>query len=164
MIFIKRLASFIEISAAVAVLCGCAEQSGHTAADFDTLFPMRLANKEFRAQIAVENSEKARGLMFRKDLPENDGMLFVYDSPQKVSFWMMNTPINLDIGFFTQDGTLTQIKRMYANNLDSVPSSRDDIAYCLEMNAGWFERNAILPPAKLDTALLQKAINARKKK
>ena len=91
-------------------------------------------------------------------------MLFAYDIPQKASFWMKNTLIDLDIGFFTADGTLTQVKRMYANNLDSVSSARSDIAYCLEMKAGWFERNGITPPAKLDMPLLKKAVDARKKK
>ena len=102
--------------------------------------------------------------MFRESLPEDGGMLFAYDIPQKASFWMKNTLIDLDIGFFTADGTLTQVKRMYANNLDSVSSARSDIAYCLEMKAGWFERNGITPPAKLDMPLLKKAVDARKKK
>jgi len=145
-------------------LCGCAKPGDQPQAGFDTYFPMKLSEKEFQAQLAIEPAEKARGLMFRESLPEDGGMLFAYDIPQKASFWMKNTLIDLDIGFFTADGTLTQVKRMYANNLDSVSSARSDIAYCLEMKAGWFERNGITPPAKLDMPLLKKAVDARKKK
>lgn len=164
MIFFKELIAFILSAIAGAALCGCAKPGDQPQAGFDTYFPMKLSEKEFQAQLAIEPAEKARGLMFRESLPEDGGMLFAYDIPQKASFWMKNTLIDLDIGFFTADGTLTQVKRMYSNNLDSVSSARSDIAYCLEMKAGWFERNGITPPAKLDMPLLKKAVDARKKK
>lgn len=131
---------------------------------FATHFDMEVGGKPFKAQVAVYDDEKARGLMFRRELEEDSGMFFIYDVPVQASFWMKNTLIPLDIGFFDADGTLTEVKSMYPNNLNSVRSSRSDIVYCLEMNAGWFKDNGVFPPAKLDMQKLKDAVEARKAK
>ena len=102
--------------------------------------------------------------MFRESLAENCGMVFVYQNPIKASFWMKNTLIPLDLAFFDKDGVLTEVKKLYPQNLDSVSSARADILYCIEMNSGWFERNKISSSAKLDMKKLVDAINARNSK
>ena len=133
----------------VSILCGCRDTPPKPAA-FDTEFEMSVGGKPFKAEIALSDAEKAKGLMFRESLAENGGMIFVYDTPQ------------LDLALFTADGTLVEVKKLYPNNLDPVKSARGDILYCLEMNAGWFSKNSIFPPAKLDMAKLKSAIDARK--
>lgn len=148
------------IAAAVAAW-GCADAEKR-AAGFEEEFDLSVGGKEFSAQVAITDSEKSRGLMFRDFLKENGGMVFVYGSQQRASFWMKNTRIPLDIAFFTADGTLTEVKKLYPNNLDPVASSRGDIAYCIEMNSGWFSKNGVYPPAKLDMRKLEAAIGARK--
>ncbi|MBQ2722111.1 MAG: DUF192 domain-containing protein, partial [Opitutales bacterium] len=130
----------------------------------DTLFDLSINNVPFKAQIAVFDSEKMRGLMFRESLPENNGMVFVYDTPTQASFWMKNTLIPLDIGFFDKNGILTEVKKLYPQNLDAVKSSRNDILFCIEMNAGWFDKNNVKSSAKLDMKKLSDAISARKAK
>ncbi len=152
----------LAAAAAAALLSwGCAEAE-RRAAGFEKEFDLSVGGKRFSAQIAIADSEKARGLMFRDFLKEDGGMVFVYDSPQRASFWMKNTKIPLDIAFFDGEGTLTEIKKLYPNNLDPVASSRDDIVYCIEMNSGWFSKNGVYPPARLDMRKLGAAIGARK--
>ena len=91
-------------------------------------------------------------------------MVFVYDTPTQASFWMKNTLIPLDIGFFDKNGILTEVKKLYPQNLDAVKSSRNDILFCIEMNAGWFDKNNVKSSAKLDMKKLSDAISARKAK
>lgn len=71
-------------------------------------------------EIADDEAERARGLMYRRDLPEDNGMLFIYDSPRAVSFWMRNTFIPLDLVFLDQQGTIRHIHR-HAVPLDETP-------------------------------------------
>jgi uncharacterized membrane protein (UPF0127 family) len=126
-----------------------------------TWFPLRLGGHAIYVQLAITPEEMQTGLMHRASLPENSGMLFIYDSPRRMSFWMMNTLIPLDIGFFTKDGILREVRSMRANDLTPVPSSRDDIQFALEMNAGWFEKNGVAPGAMLDLRALAAALRAR---
>ena len=113
------------------------------------------------ARIADTPEKQEKGLMFVKELPENEGMLFVFEQDEEQAFWMKNTLIPLDIGFVDASGTLTEVKKLYPQNLDSVKSSRSDIAYCIEANAGWFAKNRVGVSAKLDLSKLEKALKAR---
>lgn len=94
------------------------------------------------AEIADTPALRERGLMERTSLPENHGMLFVYPDEQPRSFWMRNTPIALDIAFLDRNGTVINVATMQPNNDTSVLSDNPAM-YALEMEAGWFEANAI---------------------
>lgn len=71
-------------------------------------------------EIADDEAERARGLMYRRDLPQGNGMLFIYDNPRAVSFWMRNTYIPLDLVFLDQGGIIRHIHRN-AVPLDETP-------------------------------------------
>lgn len=129
---------------------------------FASTCTLTLGNKIINAQIAITESQKAQGLMFRKSLPQNNAMIFVFDTPKQMSFWMKNTEIALDIAFLTSDGTITEIKRMYPFDLNAVKSSREDILYCIETNANWFSQNDVSVGDKLDMKAFKQAIIARK--
>jgi len=159
--FFKRAQILLAAAIMLSLLFAC-EGEKRAAADFNTAFPMKVGNAAFKARIAYTDLEKARGLMFVKELPENEGMIFIYDAPMRASFWMKNTFIPLDLAFFDKDGVLTEIKNLYPHNLDSVKSARSDIAYCIEMNSGWFKKNAVENAAKLDMDAIKTAISARK--
>ena len=94
---------------------------------------------EINVEIARTDEERAKGLMYRKVLPDGEGMLFVFDRDQQLSFWMKNTIIPLSIAFIASDGYILEIKDMQPNDLNSIKSSRS-VRYALEVPQGWFGR------------------------
>ena len=94
---------------------------------------------EITVEIARTDEERAKGLMYRKQLPDGEGMLFVFDRDQQLSFWMKNTLIPLSIAFIASDGNIVEIKDMQPHDLSSVQSSRS-VRYALEVPQGWFSR------------------------
>ena len=94
--------------------------------------------------IEVPNSpaEFKLGLMFRENLEEDSGMLFIFDSVEQQSFHMKDTQIPLDIAFIKEDGTIDSIKELKPHNLIPVYSD-GEIQYALEVNKGWFEENNV---------------------
>jgi uncharacterized membrane protein (UPF0127 family) len=77
--------------------------------------------------------------MHRKKLPDGEGMLFVFERDEMLSFWMKNTLIPLSIAFIASDGRIMEIRNMEPGNLDPVRSSRS-VRYALEVPQGWFDR------------------------
>jgi uncharacterized membrane protein (UPF0127 family) len=127
----------------------------------ETFFPLKVGDKTLRIQVVVLESEQQRGLMGRKDLGPDDGMVFVYPAPQRMNFWMKNTPTPLDIGFFNADGVLGEVYPMYPYDETPVASKGMDYTLALETNQGWFAKNGLKPGAKLDLALMAEALRAR---
>ena len=124
-------------------------------------FDVTIDGKLIRLQLALETEEHRRGLMYRKKLGENDGMIFLYTKPQRMSFWMRNTPLPLDVGFISSDGVLQEYYPLYPYDETSVVSRSDELQFALELNQGWFQKNNITRGAKLDLELLKKAIQLR---
>ncbi len=97
----------------------------------------------FSVDVADDVAERARGLMFVEEMPAMSGMLFVYDAPQRVSFWMQNTFIPLDMLFADPDGVVTRIHEN-AIPLDRTPiDGGDGVQFVLEINGGMAERLGI---------------------
>lgn len=165
------------LAVASLVLVGCAKGDGAAAAASpraelrvasgaeakgpDAFFPLTVGGKTLRVQVVVTEAEQQRGLMGRRDLGADDGMVFVYPLPQQMSFWMKNTPTPLDIGFFKEDGTLGEIYPMYPFDETPIRSAGSDYTLALEVNQGWFARQGLKPGAKLDHARLAAALRAR---
>jgi len=95
-----------------------------------------------KAEIASNQEDRTKGLMYRKKLPDGEGMLFIFESDQVLSFWMKNTYIPLSIAYIAYDGRIIDIKDMYPNDLNSVVSSRS-VRYALEVPQGWFFRAGV---------------------
>tara|TARA_Y100000588_G_scaffold20649_1_gene20882 strand:+ start:2817 stop:3347 length:531 start_codon:yes stop_codon:yes gene_type:complete len=146
------------------ILFGCAKKVRSDPAPLSQWVPIRLADREIEVQIALKTEEMARGLMFRESLGENRGMLFFYHLPKQMSFWMRNTKVALDIGFFTADGILREVYSMYPMDERSVKSRRDDLLIALEMNQGWYAKNGIKIGEQLDLIILKEALMARGEK
>lgn len=125
------------------------------------LFEIRVGEKKVRMQLAVREQEMERGLMERRDLGADDGMLFVYDHSQAMSFWMRDTPTALDIGFFDSAGVLQEIYPLHPYDETGVKSHGTQLMLALEMNQGWYHNNGVRPGAQLDLKAVKAALEAR---
>jgi uncharacterized protein len=100
------------------------------------------------AQVAQTMEQRATGLMHRKEMPQHEGMLFVFEQPTQQCFWMKNTLLPLAIAFLADDGTVVNIDEMKPQTLESHCSAKP-VRYVLEMNTGWFAKKGIKAGAKL---------------
>jgi len=100
------------------------------------------------AQVAQTPAQMEIGLMHRKSMPTNEGMLFVFPDKQERCFWMKNTLMPLTIAFLADDGTLLQTEDMQAGSLASH-CSKQPVRYALEMNLGWFKQRGLQPGTRL---------------
>lgn len=91
-------------------------------------------------EIAISIEDQQKGLMDRESLPENHGMLFVYPKPTRLSFWMKNTEIPLDIAFIDEVGEIKEIHNLVPHDETHVLSN-SPCKYALEVNRGWFRNN-----------------------
>lgn len=127
----------------------------------DDWFAIKLGDRTVRMQLAVRAAEQEKGLMFRRAMAADEGMLFVFDRPQPMGFWMRNTEIPLDIGYLGPDGVLKEIYPMYPHDERTVSSRNREIQFCLEMNQGWYRQNGVRPGARLDLGAVGAALLAR---
>ncbi|MDR1107498.1 MAG: DUF192 domain-containing protein [Spirochaetaceae bacterium] len=100
------------------------------------------ARVRLQAEIAQTEAERARGLMHRPSLPDGEGMLFVFERDQILSFWMKDTLVPLSIAFISYDGRIREIYDMKPQDISSV-NSRRSVRYALEVPQGWFTRAGI---------------------
>jgi uncharacterized protein len=107
-----------------------------------------------RAQVAATPDQRATGLMHRREMPQHEGMLFVFEQPSPQCFWMKNTLLPLSIAFIADDGTVVNTDEMKPQTLDSHCSNKP-VRYVLEMNQGWFAKRGIKPGTKLASELFK---------
>ena len=105
---------------------------------------LSVGGKVVTAEVADEPQERATGLMFRKSLAPDSGMLFIMPEPEHASFWMKNTTLPLSVAYINQSGLILEIHDLRPLDEKPVPSTFSNIAYALEMEQGWFARNRIL--------------------
>ncbi|MEX0320229.1 MAG: DUF192 domain-containing protein [Ruegeria sp.] len=103
------------------------------------------AEIRFNIELAMTQQERSRGLMFREHLPQRSGMLFVFDPPQRVAFWMKNTLIPLDMIFVDRTGTVTHVHEGAIPGDETPIDGGDKVYAVLEINAGLSDRYAIVP-------------------
>lgn len=107
-----------------------------------SLWPLTIKGKTIKVEVARTEKEKERGLMFREQMGKDEGMLFVYERQDWLSFWMKNTPLPLSIAFIDKDGKIVDIQDMepfiLVTHISAHPAT-----YALEMNRGWFAREGI---------------------
>lgn len=108
-----------------------------------------------RAQVAATPEQRATGLMHRREMPQHEGMLFVFEQPSQQCFWMKNTLLPLSIAFLADDGTVVNIREMKPQALDSHCSDKP-VRYVLEMNQGWFAKRGVKAGGKLSGELFKK--------
>jgi uncharacterized membrane protein (UPF0127 family) len=99
-------------------------------------------------QVALTPEQHAIGLMYRKDMPQHEGMLFVFQNPTKQCFWMKNTLLPLTAAFVADDGTIVNLEDMKPQTTESHCSAKP-VRFVLEMNQGWFAKKGLRAGAKL---------------
>jgi len=126
-----RSAMRVTIAACGLLLAGCASGDG---------LWVEVGGQRYTVEIADDNSERARGLMFREHMAPDAGMLFIHENEQPLAYWMKNTRIPLDILYFDQDLVLVSQQRDVppCSLGDRCPSYASDAParYVLELNAG----------------------------
>lgn len=106
------------------------------------------------AQVAATPEQRQTGLMFRKDMPQHEGMIFIFEQASKQCFWMKNTLIPLSAAFIADDGTIVNIEEMKPLVLDGHCSTQP-VRYVLEMNKAWFSKKGLKAGSKLQGPLFQ---------
>lgn len=110
---------------------------------------LKIGNYIVSVEVVDKLESIILGLMYRNNLPENHGMLFVYDEPIKASFWNKNTKIALDIGFIDSQGTILEIFHLNPYDETLIESTTDKVLYAIELNKGWFNKHNIVPGMKI---------------
>ena len=102
-----------------------------------------LGPKEIVAELALTPVQIQTGMMFRKEMGENEGMLFVFGRPHRTSFYMRNTSLPLSCAYIDAEGVIAEIHELRPLDETPVEAKSDNILFVLEVNRGWFEKNNI---------------------
>ena len=95
---------------------------------------IEIGDKKYNVEVAQTDEEKTKGLQGKKELAEDEGMLFIYDEPQTVGFWMQDTDIPLDIIFIDEDFEVISVYKGQPH--DETIAEEDDVQFVLEVNQG----------------------------
>lgn len=103
---------------------------------------LKAGDQSIQAEVASTEAQRSRGLMHRNSMPEQHGMLFVFEKPARYCFWMKNTLIPLSIAFLDADGTIVNLADMEPQS-ESHHCAAQPVGMALEMNQGWFEKHGM---------------------
>ena len=103
---------------------------------------IKVAGHELKVEVADTDPQREQGLMYRKQLGKNDGMLFVFDEPAYHAMWMKNTLIPLSVAFVDRNGEILNILDMEPQTLDTHMAA-GPATYAIETNKGWFAANKV---------------------
>ncbi len=117
-------------------------------------------DSEVSVELALTREQQSRGLMYRTELAEGAGMLFVFEEEEERSFWMSNTPIPLDILYVRGDATIVSIAANTTPYSEKKIPSRGPARYVLEVPGGWAERHGVKPGDRLTLPDLRGAARA----
>lgn len=119
-----------------------------SAAATDARLPLSIGVHVFQVEVAATPRERERGLMGRTRLPDNGGMLFVFDRTGQHCFWMRNTPLPLSIAFIDDGGRIVDLADMRPHS-DRLHCPSTDVRFALEVQQGEFRRRGIAPGAQI---------------
>ena len=109
---------------------------------------LRAGIHVIRAEVVSDPGTRAQGLMHRKTLAQNAGMLFIFDSQSVHCMWMKNTLIPLSVAFIDDRGTIVNIADMEPHS-EASHCAAQPVRYALEMNRGWFTARGVKPGSRL---------------
>ena len=132
---LSRFARFLAAATVVAAAAAHAEAPLKTTT-------VKVGTHPLKVEVAANDAEREKGLMFRKSLGRNDGMLFVFDEPAYHAMWMKNTLIPLSVAFIDRDGVILNVLDMEPQTLDSHQAAGPAV-YAIETNLGWFAEHRV---------------------
>lgn len=106
---------------------------------------LSIGASQLDVAIAADQASCEQGLMKQKTLGANEGMLFIFPSPQRVAFWMKDTSLPLSIAYLTSSGRIVEMHDLEPFDEHSLLSSSSAIVYVIEAPRGWFAKHQILP-------------------
>lgn len=109
-----------------------------------------LSGLEVAVEIAKRNAERMRGLMYRKELGDNAGMLFIFEEERALEFWMKNTCIPLDMIFISDKGIVVGIEENTPTLSTATFGPSCPARFVLEVNAGWARKHGVRPGTRVD--------------
>ena len=121
---------------------------GTAAAESLPVLELSAGIHRVEAEVAATQATRMTGLMQRRAMPQQRGMLFVFDESRQHCMWMKNTYIPLSVAFLDDAGTIVNIEDMQPHTEDAHCAKRP-VRFALEMNKGWFAQRGIKPGAKL---------------
>ncbi len=132
----------LRLAAAVVITALAFQAPGAVRSDPLLTYPLKIKGHAIRVEVANTEDTRRTGLMFRETLPENQGMLFVYETQGRHAMWMKNTLIPLSVAFIDRSGRIINIEDMQPQTEDAH-GARASAAYSLETNQGWFKKRGI---------------------
>ena len=138
---IRRLGSAL-------VIAMLATSPGIIAADLPEI-ALSVNAHRLAVEVASTEEKRAQGLMYRRILPENRGMLFVFRETAQHGMWMLNTYVPLSVAFLDEKGVIINIEDMHPHTRTNHVASRP-AKYALEVNRGWFAKRGIKPGARIE--------------
>lgn len=130
------------------LLAVCLMASGQALADPLLTYRITVGGHALRVEVADTPEGRSTGLMHRRHLPEDGGMLFVFERAEPQAMWMKNTPLPLSVAFVGTDRRILNIEDMTPFTEDSHPSAGPAL-YAIETAQGWFARRGIRPGARV---------------
>ena len=106
---------------------------------------------EMEAEQALTDRQIKTGMMFRKTMGKNEGMIFVFERPKRQGFWMKNCLVPMSAAYIDPQGRINEIVKLEPHNTNSVMSRSFQIQYVLEAPRGWFKKNGLGPGVTIMT-------------
>lgn len=129
------------------------EVRGHLSRALPRLATVKLwlGSQELTAEVARTEVEIRTGMMFRTNIVDGEGMLFVFGRPMRAAFYMRNTTVPLSCAYIDPEGTILEIHDLKPLDETPVEARSDNVQFVLEVPQGWFDRNQIRPGAVVRT-------------
>ena len=121
-------------------------------------YQIKIGEITLRLELARSHKQRELGLMHRKELKDREGMLFIFENPQPQRFWMKNTQIPLDIGYFSKNGKLRELHHGRPFDLTGLVSKSDSLQFVVELGAGEFSRLGIKLGDRINLKMVANAI------
>ncbi len=144
-----RILSTIAVAAVIFLSAGGCRRGPETGVAFGER-EIRVGERRITVEVARTPAQIEQGLKYRRRLPKDRGMLFIFPRPAERSFWMKDTLIPLSIAFIDRKGRIIDIRDMEPDGGGKSHSPGRPFLHALEMNRGWFEKNNVRVGDRLD--------------